>query len=41
MNGMRLDFTVLKPEDSGIYECTAENRISRVSKSVEIVITGE
>jgi hypothetical protein len=40
-NNMTLAFSVLKPEDSGRYECFAENRIAPDSRSVEIVITSE
>lgn len=36
-----LGFTVLKPEDTGNYECRAENRIGRESKSISLKVTSE
>ncbi|KAG5675894.1 hypothetical protein PVAND_005754 [Polypedilum vanderplanki] len=38
-NDMTLAFSVLKPEDSGVYECIAENRIATERKQVDVVIT--
>ena len=35
-NDMTLVFTVLKPEDSGYYECIAENRVAKEIKAIEI-----
>lgn len=36
-----LGFSVLKPEDSGFYECIVENRINSDKKSIEIIVTGK
>jgi hypothetical protein len=36
-----LGFTVLKPEDSGYYECKAQNRIGEATKSIGLKITSE
>ncbi len=36
-----LGFTVLTPEDSGTYECIAENRIAADRKSIELIITSK
>ena len=36
---MTLEFTVLKSEDSGYYECIAQNRLATVTKAVKIHVT--
>ncbi|KAL7045402.1 hypothetical protein ACKWTF_002226 [Chironomus riparius] len=38
-NEMTLVFTVLKPEDSGYYECIAENRVAKEIKAIELDIS--
>ncbi|XP_070496401.1 vascular endothelial growth factor receptor kdr-like isoform X5 [Chironomus tepperi] len=38
-NDMTLVFTVLKPEDSGYYECVAENRIAKEIKAIELNVS--
>lgn len=37
-NDMTLAFTVLKPEDSGYYECIGENRIAKEAKAIDILV---
>jgi hypothetical protein len=37
-NDMTLVFTVLKPEDSGYYECIAENPLGKEIKDIELSI---
>jgi hypothetical protein len=33
-----LGFSVLKPEDSGFYECIVENRIASDRRSIDVVV---
>ena len=40
-NDMTLVFTVLKPEDSGYYECIAENRVAKEIKAIELDVSSE
>lgn len=38
---MTLAFTVLKPEDSGYYECIGENRVARDAKGIDVNVSGK
>lgn len=38
---MTLVFTVLKPEDSGYYECIAENRVAKEIKAIELDVSSK